>query len=56
MPTFSFHLESIATPIGDMLVVADEQNRLRALGWADLKARLDRTLAVLYGELQLRSH
>lgn len=53
--TFSFHLESIATPIGDMLVVADEQNRLRALGWADLKARLDRTLAVLYGELQLRS-
>lgn len=53
--TFSFHLASIATPIGDMLVVADEQNRLRALGWADLKARLDRTLAVLYGELQLRS-
>lgn len=53
--TFSFHLESIATPIGAMLVVADEQNRLRALGWADLKARLDRTLAVLYGELQLRS-
>lgn len=53
--TFSFHMESIATPIGDMLVVADQQNRLRALGWADLKARLDRTLTVLYGEPQLRS-
>jgi methylated-DNA-[protein]-cysteine S-methyltransferase len=52
---FSFHLECIKTPIGDMLVVADEQERLRALGWADLKARLDRTLAVLYGELQLRT-
>ena len=53
--TFSFHLECLKTPIGDMLVVADEQERLRALGWADLKARLDRTLAVLYGSLQLRS-
>ena len=53
--TFSFHLECMKTPIGDMLVVADEQERLRALGWADLKARLDRTLALLYGDLQLRS-
>jgi methylated-DNA-[protein]-cysteine S-methyltransferase len=53
--TFSFHMESIQTAIGDMLVVADEQNRLRALGWADLETRLKRTLAVLYGEPQLRS-
>jgi len=53
--TFSFHIECMQTPIGAMLVVADEQQRLRALGWADLKARLERTLAVLYGELQLRS-
>lgn len=53
--TFSFHMESIATPIGDMLVVADEQNRVRALGWTDLRARLDRTLTVLYGAPQLRS-
>lgn len=52
---FSFHLESIETPIGDMLVVADEQERLRALGWADLRARLDRTLAVLYGEPKLQT-
>jgi methylated-DNA-[protein]-cysteine S-methyltransferase len=53
--TFSFHMERIQTAIGDMLVVADEQNRLRALGWADLEARLKRTLAVLYGEPQVRS-
>jgi len=54
-PTFSFHLECMQSPIGDMLVVADEQERLRALGWADLKARLDRTLAVLYGDVTLRA-
>ncbi|WP_116812634.1 methylated-DNA--[protein]-cysteine S-methyltransferase [Steroidobacter cummioxidans] len=53
--TFSFHLECIATPIGDMLVVADEQDRLRALGWADLEERLKRQLTSRYGNLQLRS-
>lgn len=53
--TFSFHLECMQTPIGEMLVVADERERLRALGWADLKPRLERTLAVLYGDVQLRS-
>jgi methylated-DNA-[protein]-cysteine S-methyltransferase len=53
--TFSFHLESIETPIGHMLVVADEQNRLRALGWADLEDRLKRQLTARYGALQLRS-
>ncbi|HWK48625.1 MAG TPA: methylated-DNA--[protein]-cysteine S-methyltransferase [Steroidobacter sp.] len=53
--TFSFHLECIATPIGDMLVVADDQGRLRALGWADLEERLKRQLTSRYGDLQLRS-
>lgn len=53
--TFSFRLECIKTPIGDMLVVADEQERLRALGWADLEERLKRTLTVLYGNLRLHS-
>lgn len=46
---FSFHLDSIATPIGEMLVVVDEQERLRALGWADLKDRLQRQLTAAYG-------
>lgn len=53
--TFSFHLECIATPIGDMRVVADDQDRLRALGWADLEERLKRQLTSSYGDLQLRS-
>ena len=51
---FSFHMEQIATPIGEMLVVADEQERLRALGWADLEERLRRQLTAQYGELELR--
>jgi len=53
---FRFHIESLATPLGEMLVVADEQQRLRALGWTDLKDRLQRQLAASYGSsLQLRS-
>jgi methylated-DNA-[protein]-cysteine S-methyltransferase len=54
---FSFHVERIATPIGHMLVVGDEDDRLRALGWADLEERLQRQLTAHYGgrfELQSR--
>lgn len=53
--SFSFHLECMKTAIGDMLVVADEQERLRALGWVDLEERLKRQLAAQYGDLQLRT-
>lgn len=54
--TFTFHIDHIATPVGVMLVVADEQERLRALGWADLEDRLQRQLAASYGRtLTLRS-
>lgn len=56
-PRFRFHIERIATPIGHMLVVGDEHDRLRALGWADLEERLRRQLAAHYGShLELRSH
>lgn len=51
---FSFHMDCIVTPIGEMLVVVDEQERLRALGWADLEERLRRQLTSHYGELDLR--
>ena len=54
--TFSFHIEALATPLGQMLVVTDEQQRLRALGWTDLEDRLQRQLAASYGAaLRLRS-
>src|SRR5688500_17439577 len=46
---FSFHIDSVATPIGEMRVVVDEQERLRALGWADLEDRLQRQLTAEYG-------
>jgi methylated-DNA-[protein]-cysteine S-methyltransferase len=53
---FSFHIDTLATPIGEMLVVVDEQQRLRALGWSDLEDRLQRQLAASYGSaLRLRS-
>lgn len=53
---FSFHIDRIPTPIGHMLVVADEQERLRALGWDDFEARLQRQLNTQYGSrLKLQS-
>jgi methylated-DNA-[protein]-cysteine S-methyltransferase len=53
---FSFHIDRIPTAIGQMLVVADEQERLRALGWDDFEARLQRQLTTQYGSrLELQS-
>lgn len=42
-------LERIATPIGTMLVLTDEENRLRALDWDDYENRLNRLLRLHYG-------
>jgi methylated-DNA-[protein]-cysteine S-methyltransferase len=53
--TFRFCIESLATAIGEMLVVVDEQQRLRALGWVDLEDRLQRQLTAAYGSA-LRLH
>ena len=35
MTHFDFLLERVATPLGQMLIVTDEQQRLRALDWQD---------------------
>lgn len=35
MTHFDFLLERVATPLGQMLIVIDEQQRLRALDWQD---------------------
>jgi methylated-DNA-[protein]-cysteine S-methyltransferase len=52
---FIFHIDRIETKTGVMLVVSDQQQRLRALGWSDLEDRLQRQLAARYGErLELR--
>ena len=44
-----FFIERIATDLGGMLVVTDEQQRLRALGWDDFETRLHRQLNTRYG-------
>lgn len=54
--TFSFFIDTLATQIGEMRVVVDGQQRLRALGWTDFEDRLQRQLATAYGSaLRLRS-
>jgi methylated-DNA-[protein]-cysteine S-methyltransferase len=43
-------LDRHETPLGDMLVVTDEQARLRALDWHDFEDRMWRLLRLHYGE------
>jgi methylated-DNA-[protein]-cysteine S-methyltransferase len=38
------HLERMSTPIGPMLIVTDDQDALRAVGWDDDPARMHRDL------------
>ncbi len=40
MPALTFLLERVPTPLGEMLVVTDEQGLLRALDWHDHEARM----------------
>lgn len=42
--------ESVATPIGTMLVLTDAEGRLRALDWEDYASRMHRLLRLHYGE------
>lgn len=44
-----FILDRMKTPIGIMLIVADEDGNLRALDWAGFETRLHRLLALHYG-------
>jgi O-6-methylguanine DNA methyltransferase len=47
------HLERLPTAIGDMLIVTDDQDRLRALDFADFETRMRRLLSRHYGEVDL---
>ncbi len=40
MPALTFLLERVPTPLGEMLIVTDEQGLLRALDWHDHEARM----------------
>jgi O-6-methylguanine DNA methyltransferase len=46
-------LERLPTEIGEILIVTDEQDRLRALDFADYETRMNRLLARHYGEVEL---
>ena len=44
-------LDRMATPIGDALIVTDEDGYLRAFDWADCEASMARLLRLHYGSL-----
>jgi methylated-DNA-[protein]-cysteine S-methyltransferase len=45
-------LDRLVSPIGEVLLAADEAGRLRALFFADFEARMRRTIQRLYGKLE----
>ena len=42
-------IDRIKTPIGELAIVADEEDRLRAMEWTDHDHRMDRALRLHYG-------
>jgi methylated-DNA-[protein]-cysteine S-methyltransferase len=49
--SLQFLIDRIETPIGEMIVVADPQGRLRAVDWTDHEDRMLRLLHRHYGSL-----
>lgn len=47
--TLQLWSERLTTPIGVLVLLRDDDDRLRALEWADLPARMDRALRLHYG-------
>ena len=44
-----FFIEHVSTPIGTMLLLTDDQDRLRAADWEDYESRMHRLLRLHYG-------
>ena len=49
MPNPIFSLDRLATPIGPLLIVTDDAQRLRGIEWEDHRPRLDKLLRRYYG-------
>jgi methylated-DNA-[protein]-cysteine S-methyltransferase len=49
MPDLSFFQEYLPTEIGRLILLTDEQDRLRAVDWEDHAARMHRLLRLHYG-------
>ena len=45
-----FLTETLSTPIGELVVICDEEGRLRATDWTNYDGRMHRLLARHYGE------
>jgi methylated-DNA-[protein]-cysteine S-methyltransferase len=43
-------MDRISTPIGELLIVADQKGNLRSVDWTDYEARMRRLLRLHYGE------
>jgi|SRR4051794_18133514 methylated-DNA-[protein]-cysteine S-methyltransferase len=48
-PALTFTVDTLPSPLGRMLVVSDNEQRLRALNWQDREERMERELARIYG-------
>lgn len=45
----TFFLDRLATPIGELIVIADDDGKLRAIDWTDHEARMKQLLDRYYG-------
>lgn len=56
IPEVSVKLERVPSPIGEALLVTNEQGALVALDWADRRERLETLLARYQGSAELEEH
>jgi len=54
-PPERFHIDRLATPIGDALIVTDDAGILRAFDWADRQSGMQRLLRLHYGSVVLEA-
>ena len=47
---FSFQIERLKTPIGQMLIVTEREENVRAVDWTDCQERLHRLSRIHYGQ------
>jgi hypothetical protein len=52
-PPERFHIDRLATPIGDALIVTNDAGILRAFDWADRQSGMQRLLRLRYGSVVL---
>src|SRR5689334_12854555 len=43
-------IDRLTTPIGEMLILTDENGKLRTIDWSDHESRMHRSLRLQYGE------